>query len=290
MAPRAPAARAWLPLILLPLLAMPAMAFLPPWLFMWLLTACVFAGCKWLVYCEALARGVCASRFRRCAFLFAWPGMDAANFMGGSTDRRVPAQEWIWAALKLAFGAGLYWWVARFAGGGVSTGWIAMVGLIFMLHFGSFHLLALVWQTLGVTAQPLMKNPAASVSLGEFWSRRWNVAFNDIAERFVFRPLVRRYGAQWAGMGAFAFSGLLHDLVISVPARAGFGLPTLYFILQGLGVCVERSALGRRIGLRRGWRGWVFTMLITAGPAFWLFHPPFVRHIMLPMMQATSAL
>jgi hypothetical protein len=165
-----------------------------------------------------------------------------------------------------------------------------MVGLIFMLHFGGFHLLALGWQTLGVAAFPLMKNPAASTSLGEFWGQRWNVAFNEIAERLVFKPLVRRVGIRWAGMGAFVFSGLLHDLVISVPSRAGFGLPTLYFIIQGLGVWTERSTVGRRLGLRRGWRGWAFVMAVTVASAFWLFHPPFVRHIMLPMMEATQAL
>jgi len=216
--------------------------------------------------------------------------MDAAAFLGNSKPERVNRCEWIWATGKLALGAGLFWWVARRADGDLLTGWIGMVGLIFILHFGGFHLLALGWQTLGVPAQPIMRNPAASVSLGEFWSRRWNVAFNEIAERHVFRPLVRRIGTQWAGMAAFIFSGILHDLVISVPAGAGYGLPTLYFFIQGIGVRTERSALGKMIGLRRGWRGWLFTMLVTAAPAFWLFHPPFIRHIILPMMTATHAL
>jgi hypothetical protein len=63
-------------------------------------------------------------------------------------------------------------------------------------------------------------------------------------------------------------------------------LPTAYFILQGLAVLFERSRIGRRVGLGRGVRGWLFTLACTAGPAFWLFHPFFVRNVILPMLQA----
>lgn len=290
MAKRGTTPAAWLPLIVLPLLAGLTVRMLPGWIFMWVLAGSVFMGCKWLVYQHALTSGVCAAPWRRAAFLFGWPGMDAATFLGDTTPTRAAGTEWIWAGAKFVFGAVLYWLVAGQMGGDLWTGWIGMVGIIFMLHFGGFHLLALGWQSLGIPAQPIMRNPAASVSLGEFWSRRWNVAFNDIAERFVFRPLVRRAGTVSANLAAFGFSGLLHDLVISVPAWGGFGLPTLYFLIQGIGVLFERSRVGRRFGLRRGWRGWAFTMVVTVGPAFWLFHPPFVRHIIIPMMKGTGAL
>jgi len=89
-------------------------------------------------------------------------------------------------------------------------------------------------------------------------------------------------GPPAATLAAFFVSGLIHDLVISLPAGGGYGLPTGYFVLQGIGVLVERSALGKRAGIGSGVRGWVFTLLLTAGPAFWLFHPVFVRQVMLP--------
>ena len=64
---------------------------------------------------------------------------------------------------------------------------------------------------------------------------------------------------------------------------------TGYFVLQGLAVAGERTRQGRRLGLGRGWRGWLFTVLVTAGPAFWLFPPPFVRNVILPMLAVIGA-
>ena len=93
-----------------------------------------------------------------------------------------------------------------------------------------------------------------------------------------------------ATLAAFLASGLIHELVISVPAQGGYGLPTGYFLLQGLGLLGERARAARRGGLGRGWRGRVFTFLVAAGPAFWLFPPVFVRHVILPMLGAIGAL
>jgi alginate O-acetyltransferase complex protein AlgI len=100
----------------------------------------------------------------------------------------------------------------------------------------------------------------------------------------------RKLGAGNAGFLVFVVSGLVHDLVISLPPRAGYGLPTLYFLLQGAGVRIERSRLGTRLGLARGARGWVFMMVFLVAPIFWLFHPWFVMRVILPFMQAIHAL
>ncbi len=134
-----------------------------------------------------------------------------------------------------------------------------------------------------------MDRPLRSVSLGEFWGRRWNTAFRDLTHRFLFRPLRPRLGATGAVCAGFVFSGVVHDAVISLPARGGFGRPTLFFSLQAAGILIERSPAGKRIGLGRGWRGWVFTMGMLTVPVFLLFHPPFVRTVIVPFMHAVGA-
>jgi D-alanyl-lipoteichoic acid acyltransferase DltB (MBOAT superfamily) len=162
--------------------------------------------------------------------------------------------------------------------------------LIFLLHFGSFHLIALFWQAMGIAAEPIMSKPILSKTLSEFWGKRWNLGFRQLAHEFIFRPLYKRTGVAVAGLLVFVVSGLIHDLVISLPARGGYGLPTAYFIVQGLGVTLERSALGRKLGLQKGTAGWIFMLVVTAAPAFWLFHPPFVLRVILPFMHAIHAL
>ena len=87
---------------------------------------------------------------------------------------------------------------------------------------------------MGLHAEPIMRRPLASQSLGEFWGKRWNLGFRNLSHALVFQPLQKRFGAAAGALGAFLASGLIHDLVISVPARAGYGLPTAYFLLQGL--------------------------------------------------------
>jgi alginate O-acetyltransferase complex protein AlgI len=96
-------------------------------------------------------------------------------------------------------------------------------------------------------------------------------------------------GPTGATLLVFFVSGVIHELVISLPARGGYGLPTGYFLIQGLGVIGEHTPFGRQLGLGRGLRGWLFTLFVTVGPAFSLFHPPFVRNVILPMLEAIGA-
>jgi hypothetical protein len=143
-----------------------------------------------------------------------------------------------------------------------------MIGLAMMLHFGLFALLAQMWRFKGIDAAPLMDRPTRAMSVSDFWGNRWNRAFRDLTFRFIFQPLAKskmaggllgrlssRLGRAWAPgalLIAFVASGLVHDLVISLPAGRGFGLPTMYFSIQGLGLLVQRSRLGKLVGLDGG--------------------------------------
>jgi len=66
----------------------------------------------------------------------------------------------------------------------------------------------------------------------------------------------------------------LHDLLLSVPVGAGYGLPTAYFLLQGGLVLAERR-----------WKisGRLWTWFWILAPIPLLFHPAFVRGILGPL-------
>jgi hypothetical protein len=127
-------------------------------------------------------------------------------------------------------------------------------------------------------------------NLADFWGRRWNTAFRDLAYRLVLLPVMRRAGPTAALVAVFLFSGLVHDFVISVSARGGYGLPTLYFLIQAAGTLLQRSPIARRLRLESGWRGWAVAMIVVFAPAGLLFHEPWRHNVILPFMQALGAL
>jgi alginate O-acetyltransferase complex protein AlgI len=261
----------------------------PAWVFMWVLAFAIYAGFKGLTFWEAMAQGIAAPTSTRLLYLFCWPGMSFTEFVSAppESERRNSLRVWLAPAAKTLAGAGLVWlavppipaeaWLLR--------GWVGMVGIIMMLHFGTFHLLALALQAAGFNAQPNMRSPLLARSLADFWGNRWNTAFNVLADRYGFRPLTRRIGSRAALAVVFLASGLLHEAVITLPARGGYGLPTAYFALQAIGLFIERSALIRR----RPWLKRLFVWLVLVVPLGWLFPPVFVRNVILPMLQAISA-
>lgn len=280
-----------LSLLALPLLTVLFAYHLEPWVFMWLMALALYAGSKWLTYLQATGCAESAGWPRAIGYLLAWPGMDARGFLRNAPVETPRKAEWVLSFAKTLIGCVLIWFVAREAlpVSPLLAGWTGMIGVVFLLHFGLFHLLSLFWRRLGVDAKPLMRAPLKACSVAEFWSQRWNTAFHELAFRFAFRPVCRATSPGAATLLVFLLSGLVHEVVISLPARGGYGLPTLYFLIQGLGCIGEHTKLGRRLGLGHGLCGWIFTVLVTAGPAFWLFPPPFIRNVILPMLNAFGA-
>jgi len=153
---------------------------------------------------------------------------------------------------------------------------VTLVALSLMLHFGLIDLAAAFWRTRGVAADPLFRQPLRSASLSEFWSRRWNAGFAEMLAVAVNRPLRRPAGPTAALLASFLASGVLHELAISVPARGGYGLPTLYFAIQGLLVLAEK-------------RRWLrpsrpLTLAAVILPLPLCFHLPFLRAVVWPMV------
>jgi hypothetical protein len=259
---------------------------------MWTLAFAIWCGCKWLTWRRTPVPE--APAWQHAAYLLFWPGLDPAAFLSPRSSAAVSRpspREWLVGVVKFLVGLVLLYGVARLVPARYPyvIGWIGMVGTILVLHFGSFHLLSCFWRSLGVNARPLMHSPLTSTSLGEFWGRRWNTAFRDLTHRFLFRPLTARLGTRGALFAGFAFSGIVHDVVISAPVGRGYSGPTVFFVLQALGMLAERSGAGRAVGLGKGRPGWVFAMLLLVLPAPLLFHRPFVEGIVVPFMRAIGA-
>jgi alginate O-acetyltransferase complex protein AlgI len=240
---------------------------------MWLLAGAQWAGFKHIAWLRA--GGWRAFRTRTFAFA-AWTGMDAAAFLERGEARRIP---WFGGIVSAVLGAILMWVVIPTIEPTVLRGWLGMIALLLILHFGIFEVLAAFLNRLGFHVRPIMDEPWKARSLTEFWSDRWNRAFSDIGSVTVFRPLVRRFGIRIGTLAGFAFSGLAHELVISVPAGGGYGLPTLYFLIQGVGALTERRFKFRGKPIARWW-----TFAVVLAPAFWLFHPPFMTHVINPFL------
>ena len=244
----------------------------PRWAVMWLLALALFFAAKIIT----LGRIEPATRLNPYYYTLFWVGMDVRPFC----DRAEPRLRTDTIATgigKMLAGALLLWVVApQLADAPYAAGWLGLVGMVLLIHFGFFHLLAVFWQRQGVPVEPIMRKPLLSRTLAEFWSERWNRAFHMLMHRFVFRPGRKLFGTRGAAFAVFLVSGIVHDLVISIPAQGGYGLPTLYFVFQFVGLVAQKSGAARSLGLNQGAKGWLFTMAFTTLPLPLLFPGPFI--------------
>src|SRR5262245_47420524 len=98
--------------------------------------------------------------------------------------------------------------------------------------------------------------PPLAKSLSEFWGRRWNVWTSDWFRQMIFHPLQNR--PVLALLLVFLASGVFHEWVINVPlyivtGRKCFGSMILYFLLQALGILIERRTRNRGVRILLVW-------------------------------------
>jgi hypothetical protein len=272
-----------LPLFGLPSIVWRYMPAQPAWAWMWTMALAIFAGCKWLTWCNAATKRALVAR--QVGYFLAWPGMDAEAFLQNRPNFQKPARrEWALAWLKTFTGAFVVFGAGQFAAVGKVACWTGLTGIVLFLHFGVFHLLSCFWRRAGVDASPIMHRPLATTSVSDFWARRWNTTYRDLVHRYIFQPLSRWLGAALAMVIGFALSGMAHELVITVPARAGYGGPTAFFILQAAAILLERSAAGRRLGLGRGIAGRLFTAAVLLVPLPLLCPSSFLEGVIGPFL------
>lgn len=250
---------------------------IPAWAVMWLAAAALFALAKMTM----LARAAGLPGWRGWAWLLAWPGMETRCWRRAGAGTEARALPWTAGLGAMTAGAALIWGAVRLLPQPLPAGWAGMIGVVLLLHFGLFRWLAGFWQRRGVAVTPIMNRPLLARGVAEFWGARWNLAFRDLARDLVARPLAKARVGRAALWAVFLVSGLLHELVISLPAGAGYGWPTLYFLWQASAIELEKR-------WRLGGRAWV--ALMTGLPALLLFHPPFVERVVLPFLAFLGAL
>lgn len=287
--------------LLLPMTALWSLTSLPPLYVMICIALSIFLFIKahsLAIFYQREPKRVTASQ--TAAWVLGWAGLNPADFFlaepksksAFAFDQAVDMHAIAHAVAKILIGAGLLFFVAPRVKleSPLLAGWIGMAGIVLLLHCGMIHLSAVLWNATGRPVAPIMNSPLLATTVSEFWGKRWNLAFRDYAHVTVFSPLVRKLGGTTAVIAGFVFSGLIHDLAISVPAQGGYGWPSLYFFLQAIGVMVERWLQKSGVSLGGKWTGWCWTLLWVVGPVMFLFHRPFVLNVILPLIDAVDSL
>ena len=226
----------------------------------------LLAAMKGLVYADwAGPRHLPPGRY--AVFALLWFGMDPGTFRrrrsGLSWKRDVALGLVLMAAGAL--GAWLVW----------ASGWrqvlVMFVPMSLGFHFGALRVLKGGLRAAGFPVRTLFPNVLEARGIGDFWSRRWNTGYSQMMQRLVGKPVAERLGGGAGVMAVFIGSGILHELAITLPVQAGFGLPTLYFTLHGVLTLMERK-FGGPVGR-------IPALLLVAWPLDLLFPAAFQHDV-----------
>jgi hypothetical protein len=204
---------------------------------------------------------------KRVAYMLAWSSKCEVSRRARSFDTASLLQL---AAATLILAAGIaavkaipasgLWLPARWFAGG-----IMVLAYAEMITAG----LPLVSAAFGLTVPQLMQSPWRSVSIGEFWTKRWNIfASQKVFRPYFFAPLARR-SAALALVFVFFASGLAHAM-LAFMAIGKWGLSLccgVFFVVQPLLIAAERWMKVRRWRPAAGWM-WTLAALTLTSPLF----------------------
>jgi hypothetical protein len=246
-------------------------------------------GATWKVASLLCLPSQAWARFTRLRFLAycVWIGVQPRQFLVGQrTAAGAPIPTPSGFVLNVVTGAVLLWlvprvlpvwspWAIRF--------WIALVGFSFLFLVARFDFWALIFRAMGFAVEKLWDYPIAATTLGDFWGRRWNRIVPGFLREVIFLPVARRAGAKIALLAVFLYSGMYHECV-SFMARSGYGGPTLYFLLQYLGVAIENTHPARRLFRGRRWLARAWTWAVVVLPVGLILHHGIVDGYLVPML------
>jgi len=216
-----------------------------------------------------------------------WPGMQPGHFLPERTPTNSQLAPTVPGMLLNAVAAIVFLWIIPSL---MPADWpqalrvlSADIGVVFLILFALFDAWALLFRACGLGVEKLWHCPLAATSLMDFWGQRWNRIFSGMLREVLFLPLARRLGSAVALFAVFLYSGLLHE-GFSVGALSGFGLPMLYFVIQGLGTLLESRRAFRRLLHRRPWLGRLWTAAVVLGPVLLLLHEGYREQVLVPTL------
>jgi hypothetical protein len=123
-----------------------------------------------------------------------------------------------------------------------------------------------VMAALGINVPPFFQSPYRSVTISEFWGKRWNLAAEEFLRRCCFAPLAR-CGAVFAMFATFAISAVGHALMAFF-ALGRWKIAVVFgafFLVQPLLIAAERRFAVRRWRPEAA-RAWTLTALTITSP------------------------
>ena len=138
-------------------------------------------------------------------------------------------------------------------------------------------IVTVLWLPDGRLLPGMHRHPWAARSVADFWGRRWNLWMSEWFREVIFQRMRRHPAlAMWL---VFGLSGLLHEYGLNltlwlVTGRNLFGTMMIYFLLQAVGLQLERRFLRNypRVNV-------AFTWLVVFVPAPLVFHESMLRSL-----------
>lgn len=212
-------------------------------------------------------------------YLFIWPGVSVEGFterndiVASAGARFLEAWLTFLAGLSVLLGASL---VGR--GESTALNYVALFSILLIVHLGLIEVVADGIRLLGFSPRSLFDRPYFAGSLRDFWSIRWNRAFVDMNKIFIMGPLRDKVPLAILTFSIFGVSGILHELGISYADSVSWGSPLLYFVIQGIGMEIEKHRKFPRLLV------WAWILL----PVPLLFTPAFTNLFLGNLSRITS--
>lgn len=121
---------------------------------------------------------------------------------------------------------------------------------------------------LGLRPPVLHQHPILSLSLAEFWGRRWNRVVGHWLFTAWYRPLAARGRPMLALLAAFVGSALLHLYFTWAAIGFGWSLMIASFFLLQVPLLWLEAALGQARWPRPLRRAWTLSCLVLTSPLF----------------------